>query len=251
MLTITSLDNNFIKQLVKTYDLPRATRTHTIIQGLRACATAHAGNQLVLEKLCVTQEHLEQVLGLTGPENIIIVTPSLMRKISSHATPSGIVGYFKVVRSSPDTPLGFKTALVCAQISDPGNMGTLLRTAAALNISTVITVEGVDPWSPKVVQATMGSCSNLALYDWSWEHLVATARKNNLAICALEPEGGQHPRLLSQKPVLIVVGNEAHGIPTEWVAQCDFTVTLPMSGKTESLNAAVAGSIALYLATHQ
>lgn len=251
MLRITSLDNNFIKQLIKTYTSARTTRTHTIIQGLRACATAHAGSQLTLEKLCVTEECLDQGLGLIGPENIVIITPSLMQKISSHTTPSGVIGYFKIHRPSFAALLPPKTGLVCARISDPGNMGTLFRTAAALNISTVIVVEGVDPWSPKVVQATMGSCSTITIHDWTWEQLVKVAHKSNLPLCALEPTQGQSPDILSQKPLLIVVGNEAHGIPKEWLEQCSSTVTLPMPGKTESLNAAVAGSIALYLANYK
>jgi TrmH family RNA methyltransferase len=141
------------------------------------------------------------------------------------------------------------TGIVLAQISDPGNMGTLIRTAAAMNKKTVVCVETVDPWNPKVVQATAGALGSVSLFCMTWDELLRS--KKNIPLCALVAQDGKMPDTINLKDALIVVGNEGAGIPDAWIAQCDEKITLPMPGKCESLNAAVAGSIALYLAARQ
>lgn len=81
----------------------------------------------------------------------------------------------------------------------------------------------------------------------SWEELIAQARREQLTLTALVVDSGKSLLELAPNPKrLLVVGNEAHGIPAEWLAACTEQATLPMPGKTESLNAAIAGSIALY-----
>ncbi len=125
-------------------------------------------------------------------------------------------------------------------------MGTLIRTAAAMNKKTIVCVESVDPWNPKVVQATAGAIGSVNIFCINWDELLLN--KKNLSLCALVAINGKNPDTVNLQNSLIVVGNEAHGIPEQWIAACDTQITLPMPGKFESLNAAVAGSIALYLA---
>ena len=136
--------------------------------------------------------------------------------------------------------------IILAQVTDPGNMGTLIRTAAAMKVPCLVAIDSADIWSPKVVQASAGSLAQLRIFTMRFEDLVA--HKKNIPLNALVVSGGKNPHELDLKNSLLIVGNEAHGIPQAWLTHCDNQVTLPMPGNTESLNAAVAGSIALYLA---
>jgi TrmH family RNA methyltransferase len=166
-----------------------------------------------------------------------------MQKISHATTSSGLLAVFTI----PDKPslASIKPGLVLANLSDPGNAGTLMRTCAAMNVQCVVMVEGVDPWHPKVIQATAGTIAQLKIFQCTWQELVAN--KNNLTLHALTVSGGKAPEVIQANNALLVVGNEAHGLPEQWIADCDDAITIPMPGNTESLNAAVAGSIALYL----
>lgn len=174
---------------------------------------------------------------------ITLVSDEVMAKISSSKSPSGILCVFHMP-AQPTSPL--TPGLVLANISDPGNMGTLIRTAAAMNAHTIVVIDGVDVWNPKVIQATAGTIAFVHIYHLSWQELLA--QKNELPLCALVVKGGLPPEQLPLQNALIIVGNEANGIPDNWVAACEQLCTLPMPGNTESLNAAVAGSIVLYTA---
>ena len=169
-----------------------------------------------------------------------------MEKISTTKTPSGYLAVFTIPKQPQPT---VERGIVLANITDPGNMGTLMRSAAAMNIKTVVVVDGVDPWSPKVVQASAGSVGTLTIYQCSWQELLK--HKQEKKLCALVVKNGKAPQEHELNDVFLVIGNEAHGIPSDWLNDCELKCTLPMPGKTESLNAAVAGSIALYLMATQ
>lgn len=238
--SITSLTNPMIKSIVKLHDArERRQKQLCIIEGSRAIKTALT--KLKLTMLISTQAGLEEALTMTAEKNIIAVSNEVMKKISTAATPSGILAVCAIPK--PERPL--ERGLVLAQVSDPGNMGTLIRTAAACGIRSIVVIEGADPWSPKVIQASAGTIALVDVFIWDWQALMVF--KSGLKLAALVPSQGASVKKLDPKKTLLIVGNEAHGIPEEWLADCDSKITLPMPGKTESLNAAVAGSIALYM----
>jgi TrmH family RNA methyltransferase len=113
-----------------------------------------------------------------------------------------------------------------------------------MNVQSVLVIDGVDIWHPKVVQASAGALAYVTIKHCSWQEL--SAHKGDRKLYALTVSGGVSPEAVNADQVLLVVGNEAHGIPDHAVALCDGSITIPMPGNTESLNAAVAGSIALY-----
>lgn len=238
--SITSLTNPLIKSIVKLHDSrERRQKKLCIIEGTRAIKTALT--RLTIKNLFCTQSTLDEARLLTAEKNIFCISNDVMKKISTVTTPSGLLAIFDI--PAPVRELG--PGLVLAQISDPGNMGTLIRTAAACGITTVAVVEGADPWSPKVIQASAGTVALVNISQWDWSALVEAKKKLQLA--ALIPAKGAGIDTLSPKSTLMVVGNEAHGLPQEWVNECNTRISLPMPGGTESLNAAVAGSIALYM----
>jgi TrmH family RNA methyltransferase len=244
MKHITSRTNPLIKHLVSLqHKKHRLEHGQFIAEGKRICTTL-IQNGVQLEHLFVTDNRLSAAQKFAPTDRIVIVPDHVMEKISVSDAYSGIIGQFHI--PAHPNPATLSTGIVLAHITDPGNAGTLIRTTAALNFKSVVIIEGVDPWSPKVVQSSAGTLAMLSIFQMSWQELLA--HKKLLSLCALVVEGGKKPSELSLENSLFVIGSEAHGIPAEWVAQCDTKLTLPMPGNTESLNAAIAGSIMLYLA---
>jgi len=215
-----------------------------IAEGTRAVITLLQSNAHV-HTIYVTEKNLEHISSHLNEKNICVVSSHVMEKISQAATPSGILGVFEM--PPEPKPELLSCGMVLAHIGDPGNMGTLIRTAAAMNISSTVVVEGADPWSFKVVQSSAGFITHVNIFQWSWQQLIAHAKEHNLACAALVVSGGTTIETLSKERTLLVIGSEAHGIPQDWLAECTTQITLKMPGHIESLNAAIAGSIALYL----
>ncbi len=238
--SITSLTNPLIKGIARLHEAKeRRQKKLCIIEGTRAIKTGLT--RLKLHKIVCTAAGLDEALQLTNVRNIVCVSSDVMKKISTATTPSGILAVFGI--PTPEKTLD--RGLVLARVSDPGNMGTLIRTAGACGIRSIIVVEGTDPWSPKVIQASAGTIALVDIFQWDWKTLMAS--RKSLKLAALVPTGGSSIDSLKPSNTLLVVGNEAHGIPAEWLSQCEERITLPMPGGTESLNASIAGSIALYM----
>lgn len=245
--TITSVANPLVKQVVSLHDKKgRAAHGQCIVEGKRAILTCLAGKMKPV-LLFVTQRAQAAVSELSSVVEVIEVYDSVMRKISPSSTPSGLLAVFEIPQQPEFSELS--AGLVLVQLQDPGNVGTLIRTSAALQRRSIVCVEGVDPWSPKVIQASAGTIGMMSVFEMSWEILLA--QKKQLRLCALVVHGGRQPSDIDIHNSLLIVGSEGHGLPEKSVAACEDLMTLPMPGGTESLNAAVAGSIALYLAYRQ
>lgn len=245
MKKIISLQNSEIKLIASlAHAKHRYEHKSFVAEGLRVCSTlleAHA----TLKMLYITPPMINEALRICSSEQITEVTEPIMKKISFTSSPSGILGIFEIP-SQPRTELS--SGIVLLNISDPGNAGTLMRTCAAMGKKTAIFIEGVDPWHPKVVQASAGTIGSLRIFQLNCEQLIAS--KKNLSLCALVVQNGKKSDEINFSDILFVIGNEAHGIPATILEQCEQKLTLDMPGNVESLNAAIAGSIALYLAWH-
>ncbi len=244
MKTIISRSNEQLKKILELHTTKgRKTYNQFIAEGERTVSTL-VKNGIKVNQLYVIEEHAEFAQKLTNESLVTIVSSPVMDKISTVTTPSGILAVLEIPAQLSFAQLN--AGLVLAQVNDPGNMGTLIRTAAALNVKNIVIIEGTDVWSPKVVQATAGTIAHVKILETNWPSLVKW--KKNLRIGALVVKGGKNPTDFDSDNMLLVVGNEAHGIQKEWLRDADDFITIPMPGNVESLNAAVAGSIALYLA---
>lgn len=242
MKVITSRDNQEVKHILS-LQTPKG-RKHEgqfVAEGTRVCKTL-VDNGYKLVCLYITDNLFDEYKRVIKTPHITLVSDFVMQKISTAHTPSGFLGVFEIPKKSVTT---LSAGIVLAQISDPGNMGTLIRTAAAMGVKTVVCVESTDPWSPKVIQASAGAVAQVNILTMSWSELVHA--KKDLSLCALVVNSDNSIEQINTTQCLLVIGSEAHGIPAEWIAQCDQHVTIPMPGNTESLNAAVAGSIAMYV----
>jgi TrmH family RNA methyltransferase len=242
MKTITSLQNPEIKIITGLHFTRERHQTKQFIaEGIRSITTL-LENKVPLIQIYVIPNLLEDAFRIADQKNVTEVSEQILKKMSATTSPSGMLAVFQM----PETPAAhlLTPGLVLANISDPGNMGTLIRTCSALNIKSIVVVEGVDPYNPKVVQASAGTLGSVQIFSWDWNELLEN--KGKLKLNALVVADGEKTETIDPKYALLVVGSEAHGIPDEWLADCDQKVTIPMPGNVESLNAAVAGSIAAY-----
>jgi len=136
-----------------------------------------------------------------------------------------------------------RPTVVAVEISDPGNVGTLIRSAGALGWQIGM-IGGADPWSPKVLRASAGvQFSHPAVAVTSFEQLLVVGLKPVAATVS----GGRNPRSLEQaQPIALLIGNESHGLPATMVERCVASLTIPIADDVESLNAAVAGAVAMF-----
>jgi TrmH family RNA methyltransferase len=254
-MIIQSLINPKVKHLVslqkKAY---RQEHNQFLAQGANVYETLlQAG--LKLHSVFVTAQAHDEHHQILKPETMFVVTDAILRKISTEATPSGIVAIFEIpnnfykacdLDANPeDKHVVTSNSLVLHNIQDPGNMGTLIRTAAAMNIETIFTMQGVDPYHPKVVQSTAGAIGFVRLVQTNWPIFYKTYK--HISMCALVVKDGQKPEDINLKECMLVIGSEGAGLPPEIITACQKKLTIPMPGKTESLNAGVAGCIAMYL----
>jgi len=242
MNKITSVQNELIKTISKLH-IPKGRKAQQkfLAEGTRILTEFSDANWKPTELF--STEQMEDTARELFKKEPVIVSDNVMKKLSTRVTPSGIIAVFSYQR---ETAPELSSGPVLVGITDPGNMGTLFRSAVAFGSETVVVVEGCDPYSPKVIQASAGAVAQINILNWSWEKLIKNKKEFNL--CALVVKDGQSPEAFkAKKDLLLVIGNEAHGLSEEQIDDCDAQITLPMGEKSESLNAAIAGSIALYL----
>ncbi len=181
-----------------------------------------------------------------------VVEEAAARRISDVATPTGIVAVAPMrLMAAPALFRAGSPILVLADLNDPANAGTLLRSADAFGCPGVLFGRlGVDPHHPKVVRGSMGAVFRLALAVSEPLEAAEAAAEAGVAMVGLAAEGPPIESELWEAPIGLVVGNERRGLG-EWERLCKRTVAIPMTGTAESLNAAVAGSIALYEASRR
>ncbi len=180
-------------------------------------------------------------------ETVFLVEERSAAAISDLRTPSGIVAVAPMLLHSLDELVRATTLLlVLADVNDPANAGTLLRSADAFGCDGVIFGGlGVDPYHPKVVRGSMGAIFRLRLAVADPPALSAAATSAGVHFVGLAADGACLEGEQLQRPLAIVVGNERHGLG-RWERLCERLAAIPMEGRSESLSAAVAGSIALY-----
>lgn len=177
------------------------------------------------------------------------VTPSVMAAASDTETPSGLLAVV-TFPSFPSLP-ALSFAVVCDRIADPGNLGTILRTADAAGVEAVFLAPGtVDAYNPKVVRAAMGAHFHLPIMVATWEEL--RARLSGLtAWLADSAEGEHYDQVDWHAPCALIIGSEAEG-PSEAARRfATQHVHIPMPGRAESLNAAVAAGVLMFEAARQ
>lgn len=241
MSTITSTDNPLVKRLQRLQDVRhRRTDGAFLVEGARAIA-AFLGRGWQPLDLIMAEDHDLPAAWAERP--VTRVSAAVAAKLSQASTPSGYLAAFPL---PPEPVLDAAVGgLVLHGIADPGNLGTLIRCAAAFAIRQVVLIGGSDPFAHKVVQASAGELAMVALHRYEPGRGLEVVA-GGAPCCALVVRGGSDPLELPRRPRWLVVGSEAHGLDDAALAACAERVTLPMPGGAESLNAAMAGAIACY-----
>ena len=254
MQKITSKDNSLIKHIKKLKEKKyRNEYKEYIVEGLKLIDEAIKENaeiqEIVICEGCDKSELIESNLKYEMAKfECIYVPQNIFKMLSDVENPQGILAVIKM--NSDKNKIDFNQDIILAldDIQDPGNMGTILRTADSIGLNQILVSKGtVDSYSPKVVRSTMGAifrvnvieCENLK------ETLELTQKQGYKVMCtSLEAKHSIYKTDYNKK--VIVIGNEANGVSKEIQKMADEKVIIPMLGKTESLNASVATGVILY-----
>lgn len=167
-----------------------------------------------------------------------------LEALADTASPQGVMAVGRIPeRAWPEREP--RRILVLDAVGDPGNVGTLIRTAEAAGAEAVVCLPGTaDPWSPKVVRAAAGSAFRIPVLGLGWEAARARIREAGLALWAADPAGEPFFRgEVAPGRLALALGNEAHGISPAVLEAADRRISIPMAGRAESLNVAAAGAI--------
>lgn len=178
-----------------------------------------------------------------------IVADNLMQSVGETESPQGILAVLE--HSRLPIPQSISFALILDQIRDPGNLGTLLRTAAAAGVQAVLLPpETADAFAPKVVRAGMGAHFRLPVHELTWEEIRTTTQGLKIHLANMEGELSCWQADLCS-PLALIIGGEAAGASQPARELATARVYIPMPGKSESLNAAVAGAILMFEVVRQ
>ena len=254
---ITGFSNPTVKFLRSLRDKKHRKRAgQFLVEGLRLLEDAREGGRLPRQLVMATGrdthpllERLEAEVSAAGGE-VIETTPDILTKITGKSNPQSVAGVF----DEWDTSLGNLDRgaapiwLVAQALRDPGNLGTMLRTGDAVGAGGLILVDDcADPFSAEAVRASMGAVFTQAIAQARWEDFIAWLRGDAGQLVAASLRDAVPYRGAGyQAPCFILVGNESQGLPEAYEAECDLRVTMPMRGRADSLNAAVAGAVLAY-----
>lgn len=245
MRKVISLQNTIVKHLVKlrlNHDY-RYEQHRVVVEGIKP-----------VKEIC--QTHLIKTLAVIDEalipkgckiDDIIVVNDIVMQKLSGMKNPEGILA--EIEMPSLANFKGIKRMIALDKINDPGNLGTLLRTALALGWQGAFILDNsCDPYNEKSLRAARGATFRLALGSGSWAQLKKVAKENFLMPLVADLHGENLGKFHPEEGILLVLSNEARGISEEAAAFCH-KITIPMPGEMESLNVAVAGGIMMYALT--
>jgi TrmH family RNA methyltransferase len=192
---------------------------------------------------------LVDAVEAAGGEAIETV-PDILSKLSGKDNPQAVVGVFAEFSRTLDSLDRDSAAiwLVAERMRDPGNLGTILRTGDAVGAGGLILIgECVDPFSVEAVRASMGALFTVPVVQCEWDAFVPWLRGGAGQLVGLSLDTTMDYRAAAYRaPTFLLTGNEAQGMPDAYAAECDTLVKIPMLGKADSLNAAVATAVMAY-----
>jgi len=214
----------------------------TFLEGPNLLEAAAAAGASVGPVFALDGDHETARIASAAEYELVIVTQAVLERLAPTKHPRGPVAIMPI---PPSATISDRHILVLWGVADPGNAGTLIRTAAAFGFGVAVGSNSVDPWSPKVLRAAAGA--HFAVPVESPLADLGDLRKRGLHTVASVVRDGVTPDAISGSDrMALIVGGEGQGLPDEVAASCDSKVTIPMLSNLESLNASVAGSILMY-----
>lgn len=266
---ITSLTNPKIKRLIQLKNKARIRNSEGvfIVEGIRMFLEL-PGEDTV--ELYVTEAFLQDIKDKKGSDKQLaffqnryeIVSEEVFARISDTVTPQGVLAVVKQKKYAAEELLAAQTLrgkevpllLLIEDLQDPGNLGTMFRTAEAAGVSGIImSRETVDIYNPKAVRSTMGSIFRVPFcYTESMREIIENIRRRDIAVYAAALHRSlRYTDVDYTRGCAILIGNEGKGLRQETVEAATQAVFIPMEGKVESLNASISAAVLLYEAARQ
>lgn len=240
-MVITSLDNDRIKGYIKLKDRKNRKKTNTfIVEGMHSVLEAY-------KKGMVVELILKEDISLPLDVPYVYVTEEIIKKISDAVSPPDVLALCKM--ANDNVVLGEKILLLDG-IQDPGNLGTIIRSAVAFNVDTIcLSPDTVDIYNPKVLRSTQGMIFHTNIIIKSLKEIIPMLKEREIPIYGTRVDYGIDVSILREKDrkkYALVMGNEGNGVSEEVLDMCDEYIYISMNPDVESLNVGVATSIILY-----
>ena len=235
-MIITSKANPLIKKIVSLSEKKfRKLYCEYVIEGVKPVNECRAAGYQITCMVCT--ENLSDKYP-----DAIIVSDELFSRISSEKSPQGVLAAVKLPDTGVKAPQG--SCLLLDKLQDPGNLGTIIRTANAAGYEDIYLINCTDAFSPKAVRASMGGIFYVRIYEGTYKEVFSSLQGVSL-ICA--DMGGENVfKFSSPEKFCLCIGNEGNGLSEEVRSKADYTVKIPMRTTCESLNAGVSAAIAMY-----
>ena len=253
-MEVTGLQNPVVKAAAELKQKKYRTQNGLYLaEGLRTAEEAVAYKAVeTLFYVATDDERTMRLLEDAAAQNIklVCVSENVMKKIADTETPQGIIAVCKMRQPKLENLLASgKMLLVLDRVGDPGNIGTILRTADAAGIGGLVLLKGcADIYAPKTVRSSMGSLFHIpVLSGVSEQEFVSAAKKAgyDLLVTCLDGADNLYKADLSGR-IAFVMGNEAGGVSESLLEKADKRVYIPMAGRAESLNVAMAAGIVMF-----
>lgn len=250
MKEITSTKNSLIKELKKLHKKKHRIETNSyLIEGEHLVEEAFT-YQAEIISLLVTKDSYQDYHYLTeqvSDDSLYVVTDDVLKVVSSLPTPQGIIAVIRKTEVVKNQQLG--RMLLLDRVQDPGNVGTMIRTADAAGFTHVILGEGcADIYQSKVLRAMQGSQYHLTLEEANLTDFILKLKEENYQVYGTElnEEAIDYREIDSTDKLAIIMGNEGQGVAQELLELTDKNLYIPIKGKAESLNVAIAAGIIMF-----
>jgi TrmH family RNA methyltransferase len=252
MLVIKSKDNKIIKRYNSLNNKKKREELKTfVIEGKRFVYEA-IKEKVGIKSIIVSESFFyknKKFIEENKNDNLYIIEDVLLSKVSNTENPQGIFAEIDYIDSAKIKYLGRNLILILDKIKDPGNMGTIIRTADAFDIKCIYCTKGcVDVYNPKVLRATMGSVFRMPIFKIENESdLIKNLKEEGYKFISTCLDGEVlEPKSLSIKKSVFIIGNESEGVSEYLKNQSDLLFKIPINNNVDSLNASVAAAIVMY-----
>ena len=245
-MVITSRQNPLVKDILALKEKKgRRAQGLYIAEGLKpvreALASGAAVKKIIYSQEFSGAEELLRTQPISGAE-AVAVSAGVFEKLSEEASPQGVLALVSIPDCKPVQPQG--SCLLLDGVSDPGNLGAIIRTANAAGYEEIYLLGCADPYSPKAVRASMSGVFHTALYEGNMADILAA--REGVPLVTADLDGENVFVFTPPEKFCLVIGNEGHGIRAEVKSRRAYTVTVPMRRTQESLNAAVSAGVVMY-----
>ena len=246
---ISSIDNKTIKEARSLNDKKfRRNLGKFLVDGEKLVNEVVCGAGKV-DKLFVDSSKFSQFEYILNNFNgkVVFVTSKVMASISENNTPQGILAEVFMREKMEFKPQVNEPILILDRIQDPGNMGTIIRTATATGIKTIVLIDCADAFSPKVIRSSSGGVFHLDIFRLTQEEIAEYCKKNNIELLVADMAGENVFKTeINHRNFALVIGNEGQGV-SDYFKKNGRILSLPMKPLMESLNAGISASVLMYI----